>query len=135
MKKRSRDDVAFAARIGQQFRDAIEKHRLTREQAAKELGVKRASIYKYLNGTVVPGSNVLQRACERWGITLDYRGLRLDAAQFSQTGRSRSRARSEAPQLALPFATESLKGKHLELKIRPANSNTIVVTLRVRVAG
>jgi transcriptional regulator with XRE-family HTH domain len=77
----------FRRQVADKFSAAISSRGLTKAEAAKILGVSRETLYQYLNARSTPGSDVLQRACEVWGITLNYRGLEFDSAAFGQSAK------------------------------------------------
>ena len=133
MKKRSKSDSAFARQVAARFAEAIDAHDLTKEEAAEVLGVNRSAVYKYLSGNVIPGANVLRRASREWGITLDYKGLRVDAEHFNDRIR---RASTQSPvQMELPFAPETLAGKNVKVSTRLDRSRRLQITLTIKVAS
>jgi len=132
MKKRSKSDSTFARQIAARFAEAIEAHDLTKDEAAEVLGVKRSAVYKYLSGNVIPGANVLRRASREWGITLDYRGLRVDYEYFKNSTR---RPPAQMTQMELPFAPETLAGKNVRVNTRLDRSKRLQITLTIKVAG
>jgi transcriptional regulator with XRE-family HTH domain len=75
----------FRQQVAVKFKQAIETRGLSKVDAARTLGVSRETLYQYLNARSTPGSDVLQRACESWGISLNYRGLSFDSAAFQSS--------------------------------------------------
>jgi hypothetical protein len=124
MKKRTRRDDDFARRFAEKLADAIEAQSLTREEAAEMLEVKTAVLYKYLRAAAIPGGNVMQRACKRLGLVLDYRGLRLSSSSFEDDVRPQEQAlrpvRAPAVQLKFPFVRETIRSKNVRVEIGPS---------------
>jgi transcriptional regulator with XRE-family HTH domain len=96
------------------FRDAMARRKLTVAAAARDIGVSRQSMHKYLSGASTPGSDVMQRACSRWGLSMTVNGIALSRRSFERPGGPSVGA---AEQLSLPNVLESLTERDLEVKI------------------
>jgi len=83
-KPQTEEERQFARHVGERFDDAIDAQDLTRDEAAERLGIHRSMLYRYLAGKSIPGSKVLQRACEELGVSVDYRGLTVDAEYYTE---------------------------------------------------
>jgi transcriptional regulator with XRE-family HTH domain len=57
--------------------------KLKREDA-RESWIHRSMLFRYLRGQSIPSSRVLQLACQKLGVTVDYRGVRVDADFFNE---------------------------------------------------
>ncbi|HLJ25969.1 MAG TPA: helix-turn-helix transcriptional regulator [Candidatus Angelobacter sp.] len=128
------EDFEFAKLIGRKLNEAIEAHALTRDEAAEVLGVHRSMLYKYLSGKNIPGSTVLRRACEKWGITLDYRGITVDVDYFKEDNGAEGPRRSPI-QAVFPFVRESFNGEYAQIDIRKkkhAQSEILELRMSVR---
>jgi transcriptional regulator with XRE-family HTH domain len=133
-KRLTPEDFEFAKRIGRSLDEAIDAQDLTRDEAAEVLCVHRSMLYKYLAGKNIPGSTVLQRACEEWGMTLDYRGITLDADHFKEHKRVEGPQRSSI-QAVFPFVRESFNSEYAQVDIRKrkhALSETLELRMTVR---
>jgi transcriptional regulator with XRE-family HTH domain len=117
MKRRTHIDTEFAREIANKFAEAIDQQNLTIEDAAVDLGVRKAVLYRYLRGDAIPGSNVLQRACQEWGLVLDYRGLNVTPDYFKDDAPKLRRAPSL--QLKFPFVREVVHSKHVQVEVGP----------------
>jgi transcriptional regulator with XRE-family HTH domain len=111
------EDFEFAADFGNKLDDAIDAHDLTRDEAADRLHIHRSMLFRYLGGKSIPGSKILQRACEELGVIVDYRGIRLDADYF-KADRVTVLPRPSPVQLELSSIREFLNGKHAQVSIR-----------------
>ncbi len=100
------------------------------EEAAALLEVKPGTMYKYLAGTMIPGGQVLWRACARLGMVLDAKGFRVDRRKLRNV-----QAQIEEPaQLAFSFINESIEGERIRAEVRKQNEY-VRVSLRIKVAG
>jgi transcriptional regulator with XRE-family HTH domain len=100
--------------IARRFREAIGKKQLSQTQAAELLGVKRQTLWLYLNQKATPGGDVLRRACELWGISLTVNGFEFTAGAFGPTP---NKSVSQTEQLELFRALEVLYDAKLEAKV------------------
>jgi|SRR5271169_5458864 len=115
--KYTSEDFEFAADFGNKLDDAIDAYDLTRDEAADRLQIHRSMLFRYLGGKSIPGSKVLQRACEELGVTVDYRGIRIDADYFKDD-RVTERPRPSPVQLEFSSIREFLNGQHAQVSIR-----------------
>jgi transcriptional regulator with XRE-family HTH domain len=116
-KKYTSEDFEFAADFGNKLDDAIDAHDLTRDEAADRLQIHRSMLFRYLGGKSIPGSKVLQRACEELGVTVDYRGIRIDVDYFKDD-RVMERPRPSPVQLEFSSIREFLNAPHAQVSIR-----------------
>jgi hypothetical protein len=130
MKKRVTQDEEIRGKIAIALTAAVKKRKNV-EEAAQLLEVELGTLYKYMAGAMIPGGQVLWRACVRLGMVLDERGLRL----------SRTRKRGLLPstsdtiQYKIPFIDESVDGQKVRLQVRRKDSQYVQVRLRIKVAG
>ncbi len=110
--------------------EALKKNGKTAEQAAALLEVRSGTMYKYLAGDMVPGGQVLWRACLRLGMVLDAKGFRVDRRRIQ----SLSAQIEEPAQLAFAFVNESVEGDRIRAEVRKKNE-FVHVSLRIKVAG
>ncbi len=101
MKARRSQDERIRGKIARALKEAVNERAQGAEDAARILQVEIGTLYKYMNGDMIPGGQVLWRACEQLGLVLDKRGLHLSG------GRVRgSRALAHGYQYELPFINE-----------------------------
>jgi len=92
-------------------------------------------LYKYLGGKNIPGSRVLQYACLEWGVSLDYRGVALDADYFKGDNPGACRPKSYPKQMQFSFVRESFSSEYAQVDIRKrkhAASETLELRMTVR---
>lgn len=87
----------FRERFASALSVAIGSDRGAQTRAAEKLGVKRQTVSLYLKGKTTPGRDVVQRASEIWGLTLEYGGMTVDSKSFPH----RPGLRLESKQLTL----------------------------------
>jgi transcriptional regulator with XRE-family HTH domain len=101
--------------VAAKFQEALQRHGLTKTQAALSLGISRQMLHQYLTGKALPNSATLSRACHAWGISLSYKGLEFDQRAFRPLGAHPLR---EVPvQLSLFDALDSLRDGNLDVKV------------------
>ena len=118
-KKRTTEDSDFAWYIGQKLDEAIEAQDLTRDEAAEKLGIHRSMLFRYLRGKNIPGSKVIQKACEELGLSVNYRGVALDADYYKKIGASPvDRIRPISTQTEFAFMRDSFAGQFASVDIQ-----------------
>ncbi len=105
--------------------------RYTREDAAKELQVSRASLQFYLAGAHTPSSDVLRRAMELWGIELTYRGRKLSVLDLESPVRMNRPVPAPPLQLSLWDSIKGLNNDALSVTVEKKIPQSI--TLRVEI--
>ena len=111
------EDFEFARSFGSKLDDAIDAHDLTRDEAADRLQIHRSMLFRYLSGKSIPGSKVLQRACEELGVKVDYRGITVDA-DFFRDEKPPERSRRQPIQMEFPSIREFLANENTQVNIR-----------------
>jgi transcriptional regulator with XRE-family HTH domain len=124
------EDFEFAKHFGGKLDEAIDAHDLTRDEAAEKLGVHRSMLFRYLGGRSIPGSKVLQRACEQLGLSVDYRGVNVDADYFI-SGTRVEKPRPVPAQAEFAFMRESFASQFARVDIRK-KKHAMNATLEVR---
>jgi len=103
------------------------------KKASLELGVSRASFYKYLAKDDVPSLAILRRAVKLWKVKLHYADYALDDEFFEKSVKERGPVREQ--QMPLPFI-EGLRNEDIEiLAVIPRKPNAIEVKLRIKFAA
>jgi len=133
-KRYTPEDFEFARQFGEKLDEAIEGCDLTREEAASLLRIHRSMLFRYLGGKSIPGSKVLQRACEELGVAVDYRGIRVNADYFK--GETRVDEEQPTPtQTEIAFTGESFASPLARVDIRKkkhARSETLELKMTIR---
>jgi transcriptional regulator with XRE-family HTH domain len=136
-RKYGAEDFAFASEFGIRLDEAIDAQDLTRDDAADLLRIHRSMLFRYLGGKSIPGSKVLQRACEELGVAVDYRGIRIDADYFKGEKQPES-SKSSPLQLELPMIRESLNSPNTQVSIRQrkgSRSDRLEIRMTVTLAA
>jgi transcriptional regulator with XRE-family HTH domain len=131
MKERSQQDEIIKDKIATALKRAMKKRSKTHEETADLLQVELGTLYKYLAGDMIPGGNVLWRACQHLGMVLDADGIRVTRRQVGNVGK----AAHESAQYAFPFISESVEGNRVLLTVRRKDPEYVQVRLRIKVAG
>ena len=129
MKERRGQDEEIRGKIASALSDAVKNHRSGVAGAASILQVKIGTLYKYMNGDMIPGGQVLWRACEHLGLVLDRGGLR------ASRSRERSKDTPREVQYELPFIDESVGSEKVNCHVRRKGSQYVQVRLRIKMAG
>jgi hypothetical protein len=82
-----------------------------------------------MNGDMIPGGQILWRACGHLPIVLDKDGL-----HPPRRGRSPKALKDEA-QYVLPFLNESVDGEKVNCHVRRKDNQYVQVNLRIKLAG
>ena len=88
-------------------------------------------MYKYLAGDMIPGGQVLWRACEHLGMVLDETGFKVSRRRTQNA----SGAADAPAQYELPFINESVAGNKIRIHVRRKENDYVQVQLRIKVAG
>ena len=110
------DLESFKKEVSRRFAEAIRERGLSRASAARDLGVSRQMLQRYLAGRSVPNSATLSRACQVWDIVLTHRGIRFGAAAFRGPSNAKASA-IESKQLSLFDAISRLGHEDLEIEL------------------
>lgn len=129
MKTRDGQDEEIRGNIATALKKAVNKHARSAEDAAGILQVRIGTLYKYMNGDMIPGGQVLWRACEHLGLVLDKDGL------HPSGGQRRAKATPDRAQYELPFLNESVDGEKVNCHVRRKDSQYVQVHLRIKLAG
>jgi transcriptional regulator with XRE-family HTH domain len=135
-KPQTEEERQFARHVGERFDDAINAQDLTRDEAAELLGIHRSMLYRYLAGKSIPGSKVLQRACEEMGVAVDYRGVTVDA-DYYKADKPIEKARVVPIQMQL-FSRESFSSEFAQVDIRKrkhAANETLELRVTLKLRG
>ena len=129
------EERQFARHVGQKLDEAIDAQDITRDEAAERLQVHRSMLYRYLAGKSIPGSKVLQRACEELGVAVDYRGATVDADYYK--GDKPVGTPQVVPIQMQLFSRESFSSEFVKVDIRKRKRNEnetleFKVTLKLR---
>lgn len=126
-------DRKLMAEVSQKFKEYRNKRNLRVEDAARELGVSRASFYKYEAKKYVPRIEVLRRAHRKWGMTFTYADFVLDNEFFESQTKEPGPLKEE--QIPLPFI-EALRSEDIEiLAVVPRKPNAVELKLRISFAS
>ena len=131
MKERSEQDDVIKGKIATVLRKALKRRRKTVEEAAGLLQVELGTMYKYLAGDMIPGGQVLWRACEHLGMVLDETGFKVSRRRTQNA----SGAADTPAQYELPFINESVAGNKIRVHVRRKENDYVQVQLRIKVAG
>jgi transcriptional regulator with XRE-family HTH domain len=135
-KPQTDEERLFARHVGQRLDDAIDAQDLTRDEAAERLGIHRSMLYRYLAGKSIPGSKVLQRACEELGVSVDYRGVTVDA-DYYKAEKPVEKPRVVPIQMQL-FSRESFSSEFAQVDIRKrkhAANETLELRVTLKLRG
>src|SRR4051812_1390963 len=127
MKNQADDEIK--GHVMKALRNALRRRKLTVEKAATLLQVEVGTMYKYINGDIIPGGQVLWLACKHLGMVLDEVGFHV----AERTPRNKRQALGESGQYDLPFINESVSGKKVVLHVKKKDSQYVQVRLRIKV--
>jgi transcriptional regulator with XRE-family HTH domain len=132
MKERTQRDEIIKDRIAKALKQAMKKRNKLPEETAGLLHVEPGTLYKYLAGDMIPGGQVLWRACEHLGMVLDETGFRVSRRRRTQNA---SGVVDTPAQYELPFINESVAGNKIRVHVRRKENEYVQVQLRIKIAG
>jgi hypothetical protein len=121
-RKRPPDAEFLLKQVVEVFKEKMGK--LGAEGAAKELGVCRASFYKYVAGENIPDMAVLLAAKEKWGVKWKY----LDPSEVLRPLKAKS-----AEQLVFSFLSAMGEEDIEVVEVGPEGTNVLRVSLKIRI--
>ena len=127
------EDCAFKDRPTRQLYDFYAEMGFTRlrDSAARELGVTRQAMNKYVQGTSAPRIPVLLRAEAAWQIKFKFRGITL----FGERARPQPEARSlTGEQMPLFDQPQVLENQAIRISATKSR-RTLDVHLRLKLTG
>ncbi len=128
---KNRKDEVIQGKIAKALKGALTKRGKSPEEAANLLDVELGTMYKYLAGDMIPGGQVLWRACAYLGMVLDERGFRV-----GRRGKRPLPARfDDNVQYELPFINESITGDKIRAQVRRKDNQYVQVSLRIKIAS
>ena len=95
---KARQDEEIRGKIADVLRAAVRKSPNNAEAVARKLKIEVATLYKYMNGDMIPGGQVLWRACEHLGLILDRDGLRPTRRRSKSKGAVDDPVRASIPE-------------------------------------
>jgi len=127
-----RKEMDFREALAGAFRQAMRSRKLTVSAAAKELGISRQSMYKYLTCTATPKSNIVNTACLKWEMSMNVYGITIAAGAFK---RSNSAATPRPVQLDFSEILRAVRNRDLEVKLIRADSESLELKVLVKFAS
>ena len=133
MKERTEQDEIIKGKIATALKLAMKKRSESPEDAARLLQVELGTLYKYLAGDMIPGGQVLWRACQHLGMVLDEKGLRVTRRQTAPAAKSRAArslnflsltSLSTATKFAFRFVEKTISTSSAYVLKRPASSRS-----------
>lgn len=103
--------------IAESFRKVIADRRMSKTKAAKELRVSRQMLYEYLKAKSLPKREVLQRACDAWGLRLNYKELIVSKESYAVPNVKSNAPVARQLKLDLREAIEQLGNEDLAVRI------------------
>lgn len=129
MKVRRDQDEEIKGKIASALKTAVIKDPESAERVAARLKISTATLYKYMNGDMIPGGQILWRICEYLPLVLDKSGLHPPRRGHSVKGLN------DEAQYVLPFLNESVDGRKVNCHVRRKDNQYVQVNLRIKLAG
>lgn len=130
MSKKQAPGSALREEVSKRFAQAIKAKGLSKAEAARLLGVKRQTLYLYLDQKATPGGEVLKRACELWNITLTVNGFSFSSEAFPASKRE---PQPVGQQMTIWDVLKGVKSDHLQAKVLGPSGDHFDIQLRIKV--
>lgn len=125
-----RTSAAFRHEIASCLKKAIREKKLSKNAAAKRLGVKRQTLWLYLKEKAAPGPEVLRKASKLWKLTLSD-GTVLSPEAFGPE----KKPRSVPKQLRLFEALEEIQPNQIKATLIGRVGDFFEFRVRIKVAS
>jgi DNA-binding phage protein len=123
----------FCAEVAAKFKEAIAARRISKAQAARDLGISRQMLYEYLSATSMPRHQVLERACTSWNLQLNYKDFLVTAQSFKKPSQPIS---GRVPvQLDLLAAVRALRDQDLDVHILRKDATRVELCIELRLGA
>jgi transcriptional regulator with XRE-family HTH domain len=100
-------------------------------EAAEQLGVRRQTLWLYLNEKSMPGGEVLRKACQLWKLSLNVKGFSFTSAAFG----SPKKKTQKAEQYNLFRTLNQIRAKQIETTVVRRVGKFFELRLRIKVAS
>jgi transcriptional regulator with XRE-family HTH domain len=127
---KKRTSPTFRREIAACLRRAIRENKLSKNEAAKRLGVERQMLWLYLKGKMAPGPEVLRKASKSWKLTLSD-GTVLGPDAFGPEKKPRSLPK----QLRLFEALEEIQPNQIKTTLIGRVGDFFEFRVRIKVAS
>lgn len=132
MRKRSQSELAFRRDIAQKLGDYIQRNNKSKAQAARELGISRQRLQKYLEKEMTPKSDFLCDATQKWNLEFAYRGRSFAAGAFKKP--PAVKGRSEA-QFSLFDKPQVLRNDEWEVRVHRKSPKSLDLSIEIRLVS
>jgi len=122
----------LCAAVAESFHGVLASRGMSKARAARELRVSRQMLHQYLKGKSLPGRDVLQRACDAWGLKINYRDLIVSTDSFPPPGPEGQAPVPKQLDLDLQEAIEQLGNDDLAVRILRKDNGRIELQVDVR---
>ncbi|HKW16392.1 MAG TPA: hypothetical protein VJO35_02670 [Terriglobales bacterium] len=132
--KRTDEDQQFGAEFAKRlkpfFDEALESG-VTEKAFARQLGVDRGGLQRYLQKHAMPSHRTIVLAYREFGIAIPYAGIETRTLISSK---SRKLRRNSELQMTLPLTIEAPQGE-IDIRIKKSSSQRFRLQLQVRKVG
>ncbi len=112
------------------FQEAMRRHQIaTQTEAARQIGVRKATFNLYMKEKVTPSSFVLLKACEKWGLSIRYGGIEFTSNAFI---RNEAKLSGVTEQRSLFEALNNLKEDGIGVTIGSRSPDSVKLSLQIR---
>lgn len=123
-KRRANPAILHAVAVS--LKKVMRERGMTPSKAAEELGIRRQTLWLYLNEKSMPGGAVLGRACDLWNLSLNVDGFTFTKEAFARQTKTRPRTK----QLDLFDLVDRIRPDQIKTRLI---GGTDVFELRVRI--
>ena len=125
-------EMQLREEIKLRFKEAMFRHRINQSQAAKQIGITRAAVSRYMATSATPSAFVFLKACKRWNLRVVHDGVEFGARNLSKKQQSR---RESPEQLPLFSALKELGDDSLGIRINKKGPDRLDLSLEIKFAG
>ena len=129
MNKQHRVEVEFRRDVATKIDAYIRQNKKTKAQAARELGISRQRLHRYLKRLMTPKSDFLCAVAKKWSLEFTYKGSSFAASAFI----NKQSVKAVAPsQLELFKRPQVFRNSQVEVRIQRMGSGNFDLSIEIK---
>jgi len=129
---RSNAQTAFLRDVATKLTAHIALTKKRKIDAARELGISKQRLHKYLKGEMMPGSDFLCQVARKWNLEFEYRRVKFGAAAFEAV---LPVAKGQADQLVLFDTQQVLSNEKWEVRVHRRRPGHVDLSIEIKIVS
>ncbi|MGD0858982.1 MAG: helix-turn-helix transcriptional regulator [Terracidiphilus sp.] len=131
-KRKHSNTDELRAEFARQLSEAIKG--ISKNLAAKKLGISRQMLRLYLKGMATPGGEVIKKACDEWSLTLSIKGFQFTGDAFASNAKPRGR-QDKLSEPSLFDLLDKLEKNQIEAEVVGREGDSFYLRFRIKLAA